>query len=110
MIEIRKFEGRPTSGRHMVTLKPDVDKAAFITTHHIEPVYNYSIIHSFAGIFDEATLNVLRSSSESKPFQRILWYVSAGMSFPSDCLLFLELINSKYLLGWRYRRQEPWIP
>ncbi|KAF8871811.1 hypothetical protein BD779DRAFT_437960 [Infundibulicybe gibba] len=70
MIEIQRYDCK-TSGRHLVKLKANVSKAAFFAEHHIEPIYEYSGMNSFAGRFDDATLNILRSSPDVESISEV---------------------------------------
>ncbi|KAG6862660.1 hypothetical protein C0993_002151, partial [Termitomyces sp. T159_Od127] len=67
LVPVEKFDGE-TSGRHIVTLKPGVDRSSFVFATNIVPTHNWTVINGFAvghkGKFTEEQINMLRTSSD----------------------------------------------
>lgn len=62
---IEKYAGE-TTGRHLIKLKPDVDKTSLVQQMKEagNVTHEWNIINGFAGHFDDNTLNALRANPD----------------------------------------------
>ncbi|KAG6898505.1 hypothetical protein C0993_006380 [Termitomyces sp. T159_Od127] len=63
LVQVEKFHGE-TSGRHIVKLKPGVDRSSFVFATNIVPTHNWTVINGFAGDFTEEQINMLRANGD----------------------------------------------